>query len=69
MTERAKVGNNNGQLRIATPPQVAHAKPPGPIIWHPLVRQHNNWINFLLTITTKPISTKCPVRLFPAENW
>ena len=28
--ERAKVGNNNGQLRIATPPQVAHAKPPEP---------------------------------------
>ena len=27
----AKVGNNNGQLRIATPPRVAHAKPPGPI--------------------------------------
>ena len=29
--ERPKVGNNNGQLRIATPPRVAHAKPPGPI--------------------------------------
>ena len=28
--ERPKVGNNNGQLRIATPPWVAHAKPPGP---------------------------------------
>ena len=28
--ERPTVGNNNGQLRIATPPQVAHAKPPGP---------------------------------------
>ena len=28
--ERPKVGNNNGQLRIATPPRVAHAKPPGP---------------------------------------
>ena len=28
--ERAKVGNNNGQLRIATPPWMAHAKPPGP---------------------------------------
>ena len=26
--ERLKVGNNNGQLRIATPPQVAHARPP-----------------------------------------
>ena len=23
-------GNNNGQLRIATPPRVAHAKTPGP---------------------------------------
>ena len=31
---RAKVGNNNGQLRIATPPQVAHAKPPGPKTYH-----------------------------------
>ena len=28
--ERLKVGNNNGQLRIATPPRVAYAKPPGP---------------------------------------
>ena len=28
--ERPKVGNNNGQLRIATPPRVAHANPPGP---------------------------------------
>ena len=28
--ERTKVGNNNGQLHIATPPRVAHAKPPGP---------------------------------------
>ena len=27
----AKVGNNNGQLRIATQPSVAHAKPPGPM--------------------------------------
>ena len=27
---RAKVGNNNGQQRIATPPRVAHAKPPVP---------------------------------------
>ena len=27
--ERPKVGNNNGQLRIA--PRVAHAKPPQPI--------------------------------------
>ena len=28
--ERPKVGNNNGQLRIGTPPRVAHAKLPGP---------------------------------------
>ena len=27
--ERPKVGNNNGQLLIATPPRVVHAKPPG----------------------------------------
>ena len=27
-----KVGNIKGQLRIATPPRVAHAKPPGPIL-------------------------------------
>ena len=31
---RPKVGNNNGQLRIPTPPRVAHAKPPGPIIYY-----------------------------------
>ena len=30
--ERAKVGNNNGQLRITMPPRVAHAKRPGPIL-------------------------------------
>ena len=29
--ERLNDGNNNGQLGIATPPRVAHAKPPGPI--------------------------------------
>ena len=29
--ERPKVGNKNGQLRIATPPRVVHVKPPGPI--------------------------------------
>ena len=28
--ERLNDGNNNGQLRIATPPLVAHAKLPGP---------------------------------------
>ena len=28
---RKKVGNNNGQVCIATPPRVAHAKPHGPI--------------------------------------
>ena len=28
--ERLNDGNNNGQLRIATPPRVAHEKPPGP---------------------------------------
>ena len=27
---RLNDGNNNGQLRIATPPRVGHAKPPGP---------------------------------------
>ena len=30
--ERLNDGNNNGQLRIATPPRVAHAKPPGLIV-------------------------------------
>ena len=29
--EEKKVGNNNGQLSIATAPQVAHVKPPGTI--------------------------------------
>ena len=33
--ERPQVGNNNGQLRIATPPRVVHAKPPGPIFYTP----------------------------------
>ena len=33
--ERPKVGNNNGQLRIAMPPRVVHAKLPGPIILEP----------------------------------
>ena len=28
--KRLNDGNNNGQLRIATPPRVAHAKPLGP---------------------------------------
>ena len=28
--ERLNDGNNNGQLRIATQPRVAHSKPPGP---------------------------------------
>ena len=27
---RINYGNNNGQLRIASPPRVAHGKPPGP---------------------------------------
>ena len=31
--KRANDGNNNSQLRIATPPLVAHAKPPGPILF------------------------------------
>ena len=32
-TEKKRANNdkNNGQLRIATPPRVAYAKPPGPI--------------------------------------
>ena len=30
--KRPKVGNNKGQLRIATPPRVVHTKPPGPKI-------------------------------------
>ena len=30
--ERPNDGNDNGQLCIATPPWVAHAKPPGPIV-------------------------------------
>ena len=29
--ERLNNDKNNGQLRIATPPRVANAKPPGPI--------------------------------------
>ena len=33
--ERLKVSNNNGQLRIATPPQVAHASSQGQKKPHP----------------------------------
>ena len=33
---RLNDGNNNGQLRIATPPRVVHAKPPGPIYFLPV---------------------------------
>ena len=40
--KRPKVCDNNGQLPIATPPQVAHAKPPGPII-HIWRREKNDW--------------------------
>ena len=29
--EKSNDGNNNGQERIATPPRVAHVKPPWPI--------------------------------------
>ena len=28
--ERGRIRDRNGQIRIASPPQVAHAKPPGP---------------------------------------
>ena len=30
--QKTNVGNSNDQLRIAMPPWVAHAKPPGPTI-------------------------------------
>ena len=33
LKERLNDGNNNGQLRIATPHRVAHAKPQGPKLW------------------------------------
>ena len=39
--ERPKVGNNNGQLRIAMPPRVARAKPPGPKICAQFVQGSN----------------------------
>ena len=47
---RAKVGNNNGQLRIATLPRVAHAKPPGPIYKELLLllRLYNMWWSFFM---------------------
>ena len=39
---RPKVGNNNGQRRIASPPRVAHAKPPGTkiIFIEPVSKHH-----------------------------
>ena len=39
--ERLKFGNNNGQLRIATTPRVAHAKPPGP---KTILESHNVYV-------------------------
>ena len=40
--KRPKVCNNNIQLRIATPPRVAHAKPPGPISFPNQPHSHTN---------------------------
>ena len=48
---RPKVGNNNGQLRIATPPRVAHAKPPGPISLRDALSKSN--YEFVHSVTFK----------------
>ena len=48
---RANDGNNNGQLRIATPPRVAHAKLPGPKIER---RANNGNSNGQLCIAMPP---------------
>ena len=54
--ERPKVGSNNGQLQIATPPRVAHANPPGPTLGRGKLTHYNHynhilvvcWIAFLI---------------------
>ena len=40
--ERQNDGNNNGQLRIVTPPRVAHAKPPGPMVANMILSYSND---------------------------
>ena len=60
---RAKVGNNNGQLRIATPPRMAHAKPPGPIT---VTQSQEKWFTgsrIFLTLLSlgSPITNKMSV--------
>ena len=50
---RANVGNNNGQLHIATPPRVAHAKPPGPISMSQLSHSPQSQVNVLGPVITK----------------
>ena len=44
--ERPKVGNNNDQLRIATPLGVAHLKPHGPKII--IMMNHSYCMNYTL---------------------
>ena len=45
---RKKFGNNNGRLRIATPPRVVHIKPPGPI--HPKISFKMIFLNIFLPV-------------------
>ena len=47
--ERLNDGNKNGQLRIAMPPRVAHAKPPGPILFF-YEKTHTDFRGFFLLI-------------------
>ena len=51
--ERPWVGNNNGQLRVAMPPQVAHAKPPGPKVMVWILSSPFIWVSHLRILQPK----------------
>ena len=63
---RAKVGNNNGQLRIATPPREAHAKPPGTKLASSFLKYFSQAIHWeLLKITNIYHSLKYCTNIVP----
>ena len=48
--KRLNDGNNNGQLRIATPPRGAHAKPPGPTLFAKDLMTYFGFRNCLISL-------------------